>query len=147
MDPQSKKISILFLCAGNSCRSQMAEAWTRELKGNSIEPFSAGTAPKEIDPRAVKVMAESGVDISGQKSKPVESLGDLEFDYVITLCDSAYQSCPFFPGRTKKIHVGFDDPPRLAVGVGSESEALAPYRRVRDEIKAYVKSLPEALNS
>ncbi len=125
----------------------MAEAWTRKLKGDLIEPFSAGTEPTEIDPRAVKVMAESGLDISGQKSKTVESLGDLEFDYVITLCDSAYQSCPFFPGKTRKLHVGFDDPPRLAAGAGSEAEALAPYRRVRDEIKAYVESLPGGLNS
>ncbi|HSO73187.1 MAG TPA: arsenate reductase ArsC, partial [Thermodesulfobacteriota bacterium] len=108
--------------------------------------FSAGTDPKEIDPRAVKVMAEAGVDISGQKSKTVEALGDQEFDYVITLCDSAFQSCPFFPGKTRKLHVGFDDPPRLAAGAESEAEALAPYRRVRDEIKAYVESLPETLN-
>lgn len=147
MDQQPKKIKILFLCTGNSCRSQMAEAWTRNLKGDSIEPYSAGTEPKEIDPRAVKVMAEAGLDISGQKSKTVEALGDLEFDYVITLCDSAFQSCPFFPGQTRKLHVGFDDPPRLAAGAGSEAEALAPYRRVRDEIKAYVESLPGALNS
>jgi arsenate reductase len=147
MDQQPKRIKILFLCTGNSCRSQMAEAWTRKLKGDRIEPFSAGTEPKEIDPRAIKVLAESGLDISGQKSKTVESLGDLEFDYVITLCDSAFQSCPFFPGRTRKIHAGFDDPPRLAAGATSEAEALAPYRRVRDEIKAYVESLPETLKN
>lgn len=147
MDQQPKRIRILFLCTGNSCRSQMAEAWTRKLKGDRIEPFSAGTEPKEIDPRAIKVLAESGLDISGQKSKTVDSLGDLEFDYVITLCDSAFQSCPFFPGLTKRIHVGFDDPPRLASGAASEAEALSSYRRVRDEIRAYVESLPEALNS
>jgi arsenate reductase (thioredoxin) len=147
MDQHPEKIKLLFLCTGNSCRSQMAEAWTRKLRGNRIEPFSAGTEPQEIDPRAVKVMAEAGLDISGQKSKTVEALGDLEFDYVITLCDSAHQSCPFFPGKTKRLHLGFDDPPRLAAGAGSEVEALAPYRRVRDEIKAFVESLPGTLDS
>jgi arsenate reductase (thioredoxin) len=147
MDRHPEKIKLLFLCTGNSCRSQMAEAWTRKLRGDRIEPFSAGTEPQEIDPRAVKVMAEAGLDISGQKSKTVEALGDLEFDYVITLCDSAHQSCPFFPGKTKRLHVGFDDPPRLAAGAGSEVEALAPYRRVRDEIKAFVESLPGTLDS
>lgn len=141
------KLKILFLCTGNSCRSQMAEAWTRKLKGDRIEPFSAGTEPKKIDPRAVEVMAEAGLDISGQQTKAVEDLGDLEFDYVITLCDSAMQSCPIFQGKTRRLQVGFDDPPRLAADAGSEAEALAPYRRVRDEIKAYVESLPGALNS
>jgi arsenate reductase len=147
MGHQPKKIKILFLCTGNSCRSQMAEAWTRKLKGDRIEPFSAGTEPKKIDPRAVEVMAEAGLDISGQQTKAVEDLGDLEFDYVITLCDSAMQSCPIFQGKTRRLQVGFDDPPRLAADAGSEAEALAPYRRVRDEIKAYVESLPGALNS
>ncbi len=110
-DPAAEKNKNIVFMRRKFLRSQMAEAWTRKLKGDRIEPFSAGTEPKEIDPRAVKVMAESGLDISGQKSKTVESLGDLEFDYVITLCDSAFQSCPFFPGKTRKLHVGFDDPP------------------------------------
>jgi arsenate reductase len=140
-----KKVRILFLCTGNSCRSQMAEGWARHLKGDVVEVFSAGTVPSRVDPRAIRAMAEAGVDISGQRSKSVMDLGDGEFDYVITLCDDAHQACPFFPAKTAVLHHGFDDPPRLAVGAGSEEEAMSHYRRVRDEIKAYVKTLPESL--
>jgi len=123
----------------------MAEAWTRVLKGDQLEAYSAGIQPKEVDPRAVKAMAEVGIDISNQKSKDVDSLGNLEFEYVVTLCDNARESCPFFPAKTKRMHKGFDDPPILAAGAKTEEEALAPYRRVRDEIKAFVETLPEAL--
>ena len=139
------KKRILFLCTGNTCRSQMAEAWTRHLKGDRFEAYSAGVAPKGVDPRAIKAMAEVGLDISGQKSKDVDALGRMEFDYVITLCDNARESCPYFPAKTKLIHRGFDDPPRVAEGVVNEEEAMASYRRVRDEIKAFVESLPEGL--
>jgi arsenate reductase len=139
------KPKILFLCTGNSCRSQMAEAWTRVLKGNQLEAYSAGIQPKGVDSRAIQVMAEAGIDISGQKSKDIDSLGILEFDYVVTLCDNARESCPFFPARTKQMHQGFDDPPLLAARAKTEEEALAPYRRVRDEIRAFVETLPEAL--
>ena len=139
------KTKILFLCTGNSCRSQMAEAWARHLKGDLIEAYSAGTEPKGVDPRAVKAMAEGGIDISGYTSKTVSNLRDIEFDYVITLCDDAQQACPFFPAKTALIHHSFDDPPRLAEEARDEEEAMAHYRRVRDEIREYVETLPEAL--
>ncbi len=139
------KTRILFLCTGNSCRSQMAEAWTRSLKGDQFEAYSAGVAPKAIDPRAIKAMAEAGIDISGQISKDVDALGNLEFDYVVTLCDNARESCPYFPAKTRLIHKGFDDPPKLADGARDEEDAMRHYRRVRDEIKAFVETLPEGL--
>jgi arsenate reductase len=123
----------------------MAEGWTRTLKGDQLEAYSAGIQPKGVDPRAVKVMAEAGIDISGQKSKDIDSLGSLEFEYVVTLCDNARESCPFFPAKTKRVHMGFEDPPLLADGAASEEEALVPYRRVRDEIRAFVESLPDSL--
>jgi arsenate reductase len=139
------KPKILFLCTGNSCRSQMAEGWTRALKADQLEAYSAGIQPKGVDPRAVKAMAEVGIDISGQTSKDIDSLGNLEFEYVVTLCDNARESCPFFPAKTKRIHQGFEDPPVLAADARSEEEALVPYRRVRDEIRVFVETLPEAL--
>ena len=139
-------LKVLFLCTGNSCRSQMAEAWTRHLKADRIEPYSAGIAPKGVDPRAIKAMAEAGVDISGQTTKDAASLSHLEFDYVITLCDNAHETCPFFPAKTRVLHVGFDDPPKLAVDARTEEEVMDCYRRVRDEIKDFVGSLPDSLN-
>lgn len=132
----------MFLCTGNSCRSQMAEAWTRLLKGNRFDAYSAGVQPKPIDPRAIKAMAEAGIDISEQKSKDVDVFANMEFDYVITLCDNARESCPYFPAKTKLIHQGFEDPPKLAEEAKNEEEAMAPYRRIRDEIKAFVETLP-----
>lgn len=138
---------ILFLCTGNSCRSQMAEAWTNYLNKDDFNAYSAGIAPKGVDPRAIEVMAEEGIDISGQKSKEFDSLGDMEFDYVVTLCDNANEACPFFPAKTKLLHRGFDDPPGLAEGLKIEEEALNHYRRVRNEIKAFVENLEEELNS
>jgi arsenate reductase (thioredoxin) len=140
------RLKILFLCAGNSCRSQMAEAWALHLKGDMIEAYSAGTEPKGIDPRAVQAMAEVGVDISQQRSKSVADLGDVEFDYVITLCSDAQGSCPFFPAKTAVLHHGFDDPPELALGAYTEEEAMMHYRRVRDEIREWIETLPEALS-
>lgn len=139
------RLKVLFLCTGNSCRSQMAEAFVKQLKGDLIEPYSAGTQPKGVDPRAIRAMAEAGVDISGRRSKSVAEFGDIEFDYVITLCDDAEQACPFFPAKTAIIHHGFDDPPKLAERAGSEEEAMTHYRRVRDEIRAYVETLPDSL--
>jgi len=112
-----------------------------------LEPYSAGTDPRGLDERAVRVMAEAGVDISAQRSKPVRELSDERFDYVVTVCDRASESCPIFPGRTKVVHRGFDDPPRLARGAKTEDEALAHYRRVRDEIRAFVEGLPEGLET
>ena len=139
------KSKILFLCTGNSCRSQMAEAWTRKLKGEQFEAYSAGVKSKRVDPRAVKAMAEAGVDISAQESKNIDSLGNMEFDYVVTLCDNAKESCPFFPARTMLIHRGFDDPPELVKNIAHEEEAMSCYRRVRDEIRTFIENLPEAL--
>ena len=141
-----KKAKVLFLCTGNSCRSQMAEGWARALKGDSLEPYSAGIEAHGLNPRAVRVMREAGVEISGQRSERAEALGRIPFDLVVTVCGSARASCPAFPGRTKVIHAGFDDPPRLAEGAKSEEEALGHFRRVRDEIKEFVETLPGALD-
>ncbi len=143
----SDKLRILFLCTGNSCRSQMAEGWARHLKGDVIEPCSAGIETHGLNPNAVKVMAEAGVDISGHKSQHLDEFKDIDLDYVITVCDNAHESCPVFPGRTKVIHVGFDDPPRLAKEAATEEQALDAYRRVRDEIRAFIETLPEALRA
>ena len=139
-------LKVLFLCTGNSCRSQMAEGWARHLKGDVIEPYSAGIAPRPLDPRAVEVMAEAGVDIAAQRAKHVDELGHVEFDFVVTVCGHAHEHCPVFPGSTRVVHVGFDDPPQLAAGAKTEDEALAHYRRVRDEIRAFVERLPDALD-
>jgi arsenate reductase (thioredoxin) len=140
------KLKILFLCTGNSCRSQMAEGWAMKLKGDVVEAYSAGVEPKGLDPRAVRVMAEAGVDISSHRAKHVRELSGLDFDYVITVCGHAHETCPVFPGRTRVVHRGFDDPPKLAEGAGSEDEALAHYRRVRDEMRSYVETLPGSLD-
>ena len=139
------RLKILFLCTGNSCRSQMAEGWARHLKGNVLEPYSAGIETHGLNPSAVKVMAEVGVDISGHRSKHVSELADIAFDYVVTVCDNARESCPLFPGRAKVVHAGFDDPPRLAKDAKTEEEALGHYRRVRDEIRAFVETLPDSV--
>jgi len=140
-----RKLRILFLCTGNSCRSQMAEGWARHLKGDSVEPYSAGIEVHGLNPLAVQLMAEAGVDISGQRSKHVDELRDVEFDYVVTVCDHAHEHCPIFPGTAKVLHAGFDDPPRLAAGAATEEERLRHYRRVRDEIRAFVETLPGAV--
>ncbi len=138
-------VKILFLCTGNSCRSQMAEGWARALKSDVVEAYSAGIETHGLNPYAVKVMAEAGVDISAQKSKLVTDLPTQEFDYVITVCGNARESCPVFPGKTRVVHVGFDDPPRLAEACQTEEEKLACYRRVRDEIRTFIEQLPEIL--
>jgi arsenate reductase len=138
-------LKILFLCTGNSCRSQMAEGWARALQGGEIEPYSAGVLAKKLDARAVKVMAEEGVDISAQRSKHVSELAGIVFDCVITVCDNARESCPLFPGDARTMHVAFEDPPHLARDAKSEEEALAHYRRVRDEIKEFIEKLPAVL--
>jgi arsenate reductase len=136
---------ILFLCTGNTCRSQMAEGWARHLKGDVLEPYSAGIDPKSVDPLAVRVMAEAGVDISGQRSKAIDELPGIEFDYVVTVCDNAREMCPVYPGKTKVIHRSFDDPPALAREAADEGEVLRTYRRVRDEIRDFIAGLPESL--
>jgi arsenate reductase len=143
----SHRLKILFLCTGNSCRSQMAEGWARHLKSDCIEPYSAGIETHGLNPLAVKVMAEADVDISAQRSKQVDELKGITFDYVITVCDNVHESCPIFAGKTKVIHVGFDDPPRLAKEAKTEQEAMDCYRRVRDEIRVFVETLPGNLGS
>ena len=134
-------LRILFLCTGNSCRSQMAEGWARSLRGDEIEAYSAGVENHGMNPQAAAVMAEAGVDISSQRSKHVDELADVEFDYVVTVCDNAAESCPVFPGTSRVVHRPFDDPPRLARDAASAEEALSHYRRVRDEIREFVSSL------
>ena len=138
-------LKVLFLCTGNSCRSQMAEGWARHLKGDIIEAFSAGVETHGMNPTAVRVMAEAGVDISGFRSKNLSELEDVDFDYVITICNRAAESCPVFPGRAQIVFQGFDDPPRLAAEADTEEETLGHYRRVRDEIRAFVETLPASL--
>ena len=142
----SDRTRILFLCTGNSCRSQMAEGWAKALKGDVLEAHSAGIETHGLNPRAVQVMAEAGVDISGHTSTNVNEVMHLPFDYVITVCGHAHETCPMFPGKARVIHAGFDDPPALARDVETEQEALDIYRRVRDEIRHYVEQLPDSLS-
>jgi arsenate reductase len=123
----------------------MAEGWARHLKSDFIEPYSAGIEPYTLDPIAVKVMAEAGINISGHRSKHFSELKDVTFDYVVTVCDDAYEKCPIFPGKVKTIHVGFDDPPRLAKQARNEEKIIEIYRRVRNEIRDFVNRLPEFL--
>lgn len=142
----SEKIRVLFLCTGNSCRSQMAEGLCRHFRGDLIESYSAGIERHGLNPLAVAVMLEIGIDISGHRSKTTDDLGSSEFDYVVTVCDHASENCPFFPAVTKVIHRGFDDPPKLAASAANEEEALIHYRRVRDEIRDYIQVLPLAFD-
>ncbi len=137
----SEKKKILFLCTGNSCRSQMAEGWARSYYSSNWDVYSAGTHPRDIDPRAIKVMAETGVDIAGQRSKHMDELIHIPFDLVVTVCDSVVEECPVFPRASRQTHRQFDDPPSLAMESSTESEALACYRRVRDEIRQFVEEL------
>lgn len=138
----SEKLKVLFLCTGNSCRSQMAEGWARHLKGDIIEAFSAGVNPVSVSQRAIKVMAQAGVDISNHRSKHVEELVGLDFDYVVTVCDSAKEHCPFFANARKMIHKSFADPANAS---GTDEQVTAEFRRVRDEIKAFVEAMPQVL--
>ncbi len=145
----NKKLKILYLCTGNSCRSQMAEGWTRHLKDSEIDVYSAGIETHGLNPNAVKVMADAGVDISNHKSQHIEEFKDVSLDYVITVCGHAHETCPFFPVECKVIHVGFDDPPRMAKELAdkgaSEEKQLECYKMVRDQIRAFVKKLPGIL--
>lgn len=138
-------MNILFLCTGNSCRSQMAEAWTRHLRPE-ISAWSAGVVKHGMNQSAKAVMEEAGVDMGGQESKTVDELPDVDFDYVVTLCGHAAETCPFFPANAKRVHRGFDDPPSLVKEQELEGDhALEIYRRVRDEIRAMVEGLPGSL--
>lgn len=145
MSEHDPKLTVLFLCTGNSCRSQMAEGWTRHLKGDRIRPLSAGLMAKGLNPLAVKVMAELGVDISEQTSDKLDRYLDQSIDVVVTVCGHAHETCPVFPGGARVVHRGFDDPPALADGETDPDRALAHYRRVRDEIRDFVETLPDAI--
>lgn len=134
----AKKTRVLFLCTGNSCRSQMAEGWARHLFSDRIEACSAGIEAHGMNPNAVRVMREAGVDITGQSSKLASALTDVPLDLVITVCGHADDNCPAFLGKARVVHVGFDDPPKLAKAAATEEEALGHYRRVRDEIRQFV---------
>jgi arsenate reductase len=147
MSDAAQKLKILFLCTGNSCRSQMAEGWGRHLKGERADFYSAGIETHGLNPNAMKVMAEAGVDISGHRSQHIDAFKDVPLDYVITVCGHADENCPILPGRTKVVHHGFDDPPKLAREAATEEAGLNHYRRVRDEIRAFVETLPESLTS
>ena len=140
------KIKVLFLCTGNSCRSQMAEGWAKKLKGNIMEVWSAGIEKHGLNRRAVRAMMESSVDISNHYSKTVSELPSLDFDYVVTVCGHANENCPLFPGKAKIVHRGFEDPPKLVAGAKDIEEEMLPYRRVRDEIRRFVEGMPENLS-
>ena len=139
----NKKIKILFLCRGNACRSQMAEGWARKLRGDAIEPYSAGIAPIGVSSTAIKVMADAGVDITTQRSKNMAEFAGADIDFVITLC-SRDVSCPVFAGPAKIIHHPFEDP---YFSCGTEEEILAEFSRVRDQIKAFIETLPQSLQN
>ena len=145
MSPEAKK-RILFLCTGNSCRSQMAEALVNHLRGEEYQAFSAGVSPHGLDPRAVQAMAELGLDISANRSKDASEFLEQQFDYIVTVCDNARENCPFFPGAAQRVHAGFADPPFLALEAKSEEEAMTHYRRVRDEIRSFVEAMPASLD-
>ncbi len=147
MQQNSKKLRILFLCTGNSCRSQMAEGWARQLKSDVIDARSAGIETHGLNPYAVKAMAEAGVDISQHESTNVDDYSDINFDYVVTVCGHADEHCPVFKGNAVVIHKGFDDPPKLAAEEPTEAGIMLHYQRVRDEIRAYIETLPEALSA
>jgi arsenate reductase len=139
------KPKVLFLCTGNACRSQMAEGLCRHFLDDRVEAFSAGIERHALNARAVRVMAEIGIDIAGHQSKTVDELVGQSFDYVVTVCDRAHETCPYFPAKTKVLHQGFDDPPKLADGAATEEEALSHYRRVRDEIRNFILELPQVV--
>ena len=142
------RVRVLFLCTGNSCRSQMAEGWARHLHGDTIDACSAGTEPHGLNPLAVRAMREVGVNISDHTSKLVEACEPETLDLVVTVCGHAHEHCPVFlrtSGRTMVMHRGFDDPPALAKDEPDEDAAMEHYRRVRDEIRAFVETLPHEL--
>ncbi|HXK03338.1 MAG TPA: arsenate reductase ArsC [Verrucomicrobiae bacterium] len=127
---------VLILCTGNSARSQMAEGLLKHMAGSRFEVHSAGTKPGSVRPEAIAVMKEIGIDISANRSKHVDEFAGQAFDYVLTVCDNAARNCPIYPGSTKRLHFGFEDP---ATAQGSEEQRLAAFRRVRDQIRAYLR--------
>ena len=141
----TERRKVLFLCTGNSCRSQMAEGWAKKLHAETIDAYSAGIEKHGLNPNAVQVMNEVGIDISDHFSKDLHDLSGVEFDLVITVCGHAHETCPIFPGDARVVHKGFDDPPKLARDAKDEEEALSHYRRVRDEIGTFMASLGDLL--
>ena len=137
------KKKLLFLCTGNSCRSQMAEGWGKAIIGDDFDVYSAGIETHGLNPNALKVMAEAGVDISSQQSQHIDEFEKVNFDLVVTVCSHAHETCPWFPTNATVIHHGFDDPPKLAKDIQDETQKLEPYRRVRDEIKVFVETIPD----
>lgn len=149
MNAPTKPLRVMFLCTGNSCRSQMAEGWAHHLLDDTFETCSAGTDPQGVNPFAIQAMNESGIDISENKSQGIDSCNPKTLDYVITVCGHANENCPVFLKQSKQtriLHHGFDDPPALAQGASSKEEKMIHYRRVRDEIKEFVEHLPALLN-
>jgi len=142
------KKNVLFLCTGNSCRSQMAEGWTRHFHADTVRAYSAGIEAHGMNPHAMQVMQEAGVDISAQTSKLASTLADVPLDLVVTVCGHADENCPVFLTKAKLVHVGFDDPPKLAKEASNEEGALDCYRQVRDEIRDFVETrLPDIMNA
>jgi len=139
-----EKIKVLFLCTGNSCRSQIAEGWARHLKDNVIDAYSAGIRPIGVSSRAIRAMDEAGVDISRHKSQHIDEFSGIDFDYVVTLCDNAFKSCPIFSGKARIVHKPFEDP---YFASGSEEKIMATFRKVRDDIRTFVETLPESLEA
>ena len=142
MSSDTKKIKILFLCTGNSCRSQIAEGWASHSKANIIDAYSAGIRPIGVSSRAIKVMAETGVDISNQKSQSIDEFSEIDFDYIITLCDNAAQRCPVFTGTVKVLHKPFEDP---YFATGSEEDIMEIFRKVRNNIRNFIEAMPDNL--
>jgi len=142
MENSKKKLNVLFLCTGNSCRSQMAQGWAEKLKSNCIQAFSAGVAPARLSQTAVEVMRQAGVDISKHYSKHVDELSGIDFDYVVTVCDNAKEHCPVFSGKVKMVHKSFEDPTSLITG---KEEKLQKFRNARDQIRDFVEKMPENL--
>jgi arsenate reductase len=136
------KIKVLFLCTGNSCRSQIAEGWAKHLKGDIMDVYSAGIAPRNLNQMAVKVMAETGVDISAQRPKHVDELKDIDFDYVVTVCDNARENCPIFSRKTKLFHKTFEDPTFMT---GTEQQIKAAFVKLRDQMKEFIEKMPGIL--
>jgi len=145
MQKHKNKQKILFLCTGNSCRSQMAEGWVKKLKGDVYDVYSAGIESHGLNPYAVKVMAEAGVDISMQKSQVIGAFDDVNIDIMVTVCNHAYQTCHHISGKHKIVHVGFDDPPSLTKDYSNEDDILEVYRKVRDQIRDFAEGLPHSL--
>lgn len=145
MSIEDRRVRLMFLCTGNSCRSQMAEGWARHLYADILDVCSAGTEPQGVNELAIEVMGEVGIDLARHTSKGVEACEPESLDVVITVCGHANENCPVFlrsSDRTHVLHHGFDDPPALAAGAASKEEAVGHYRRVRDEIRCFVETLP-----